>query len=95
MHPKEDQECGHHIVKFNLLIFLTIKQPNIHPHIDFSYNILTVFFFFQRKRKAKLKSDGQVNGVDPLAEDDDERLKEIAKQFEEKYVSIVFTWKRK
>jgi hypothetical protein len=28
-----------------------------------------------------------VNGVDPLAEDDDDRLKEIARQFEEKYVS--------
>jgi hypothetical protein len=42
---------------------------------------------FQRKRKAKLKSDGRVNGVDPLAEDDDDRLKEIARQFEEKYVS--------
>jgi hypothetical protein len=41
----------------------------------------------QRKRKAKLQSDGQVNGVDPLAEDDDDRLKEIARQFEEKYVS--------
>jgi hypothetical protein len=41
----------------------------------------------QRKRKAKLKSDGRVNGVDPLAEDDDDRLKEIARQFEEKYVS--------
>jgi hypothetical protein len=28
-----------------------------------------------------------VNGVDPLAEDDDDRLKEIARQYEEKYVS--------
>jgi hypothetical protein len=46
-------------------------------------------FFCQRKRKAKLKSDGQVNGVDPLVEDDDVRLKEIGRYFEEKYVSIV------
>jgi hypothetical protein len=36
-----------------------------------------------------------VNGVDPLAEDDDDRLKEIARQFEEKYVSTGYTWKRK
>jgi hypothetical protein len=48
---------------------------------------MDVFSVFQRKRKAKLKSDGRVNGVDPLAEDDDDRLKEIARQFEEKYVS--------
>jgi len=50
------------------------------------------FFFCQRKKKAKLKSDGQVNGVDPLGEDDDDRVKEIARHFEEKYVSIAFVW---
>jgi hypothetical protein len=33
-----------------------------------------------------------VNGVDPLGEDDDERVKEIARHFEEKYVSIVLVW---
>jgi hypothetical protein len=33
-----------------------------------------------------------VNGVDPLGEDDDDRVKEIARHFEEKYVSIVFVW---
>lgn len=54
--------------------------------------ICITFFFFQRKRKAKLKSDGQVNGVDPLGEDIDESVKEIARHFEEKYVSIVFVW---
>lgn len=51
-----------------------------------------LLFSCQRKRKAKLKSDGQVNGVDPLGEDDDDRVKEIARHFEEKYVSIVFVW---
>jgi hypothetical protein len=35
-----------------------------------------------------------VNGVDPLGEDDDDRVKEIARHFEEKYVSIVFVWNK-
>jgi len=54
--------------------------------------IFFCIFFFQRKKKAKLKSEGQVNGVDPLGEDDDDRVKEIARHFEEKYVSIMFVW---
>jgi len=54
--------------------------------------ILFCISFCQRKKKAKLKSDGQVNGVDPLGEDDDDRVKEIARHFEEKYVSIMFVW---
>jgi hypothetical protein len=49
-----------------------------------------LYYFFQKKRETKLKSDGQVNGVDPLGEVDDDRVKELARHFEEKYVSIVF-----
>jgi hypothetical protein len=67
-------------------------------NVYFSFCALTVVCFSpppQRKRKAKLKSDGQVNGVDPLVEDDDDRLKEIARKFEEKYVSTAYTWKIK
>jgi hypothetical protein len=31
-----------------------------------------------------------VNGVDPLGDVDDDRVKELARHFEEKYVSIMF-----
>ena len=68
-----------------------IQRPILRAHIIIFYYFFFLSFF-QRKRKAKLKSDGQVNGVDPLGEDDDERVKEIARHFEEKYVSIVFVW---
>ncbi|PNF36146.1 hypothetical protein B7P43_G10959 [Cryptotermes secundus] len=62
---------------------LGLPESNEEACPEFHYSAL--LNSAERKRKAKLKSDGQVNGVDPLAEDDDDRLKEIARQFEEKY----------
>lgn len=62
---------------------LGLPESNEEACPEFHYSAL--LNSAERKRKAKLKSDGRVNGVDPLAEDDDDRLKEIARQFEEKY----------
>lgn len=62
---------------------LGLPESNEEACPEFHYSAL--LSSAERKRKAKLKSDGQVNGVDPLGEDDDDRVKEIARHFEEKY----------
>ncbi|XP_068082764.1 ubinuclein-1 isoform X2 [Anabrus simplex] len=62
---------------------LPLPESNEEACPEFNYRIL--LSSAEKKRKSKLKEDGYVNGVDPLAEDDDDKLKEIARQFEEKY----------
>ncbi|XP_069687198.1 ubinuclein-1-like isoform X3 [Periplaneta americana] len=62
---------------------LGLPESNEEACPEFHYSAL--LNSAERKRRAKLKSDGQVNGVDPLAEDESKKLKEIARRFEEKY----------
>lgn len=62
---------------------LGLPESNEEACPEFHYSAL--LSSAERKKKAKLKSEGQVNGVDPLGEDDDDRVKEIARHFEEKY----------
>nr|CAD7423272.1 unnamed protein product [Timema monikensis] len=61
--------------------FLTLPESNEEACPEFNYSELLKSV----ERKQKNKDNSQVNGLDPLAEDDDEHLKQIARQFEQKY----------
>ncbi|CAG2056773.1 unnamed protein product [Timema podura] len=61
--------------------FLTLPESNEEACPEFNYSELLKSV----ERKQKNKDNNQVNGLDPLAEDDDEHLKQIARQFEQKY----------
>lgn len=67
---------------------LIMQNISIVCYVKIFQNCPHFFFFLQRKRKNKVKVDGQVNGVNSF-DDDDEKLKQIAKQFEEKYVRFL------